>query len=174
MKLNNSSNTKEDFWTDYRIQSRQTQLREILLYADSRVSPPSRRLNMDKLAASRSPMAAMLSMILTHQDGEYVLNQDLYDQIESDEIELNYVLRLHAASDIAWIQFMDRLENAKSNGQTDRLVELYHTMEVYTMPDELRGQINQRCFGRRSITVDEVESMRSSLNYEKEGKKEED
>lgn len=162
---------KDDFWAECRTMSRREQLNTLLQAVDEQEQPTTERsIDMDMLEGYSSPEAAVIRNLLTPQEGERMLSAEAYRQIDSDEHELNFLLRLQAAADVYWERFTSSLLQTKEDGDIDRLVELYHTMQVYSIPDAVQRRILRICFDDEDITVDEAEALRNCcLSTDSEG-----
>ena len=153
---------KDDFWAECRTMSRREQLNTLLYAADNLDQPKAERcIDMDQLDRSTVPMAAIVRDLLTPQEGEHELSADAYRQIDADERELRFLLLLQAATDVCWERFTVSLRQSKENGDIDRLVELYQTMQVYSIPDAVQRRILRICFDNDNISIDEAEALRN-------------
>lgn len=153
---------KVDFWTECRAMSRREQIDALLDAVDDLDQSKSERsIDMDQLNRSTVPMAAVVRDLLTPQEGEHEFSADTYRQIDADERELNYLLRLQAAADVCWERFTSSLLQTKEDGDIDRLVELYQSMQVYAIPDEVKRRILRICFDNETITIEEAEALRN-------------
>ena len=90
-----------------------------------------------------------------------MLSAEAYRQIEADERELRFLLLLQAETDICWERFSASLLQSKENGDIDRLIELYHTMQVYIIPDEVKRRILRICFDDENISIEAAEVLRN-------------
>ena len=130
---------KVDFWTECRSLSMREQLNALLDAVEEPEQPKAERcIDMDMLDRNTSPEASVIRDLLTPQKGEHELSADTYRQIDADERELNFLLRLQATTDICWKRFTASLQKSKEDGDIDRLVELYQSMQVYAIPDAVR------------------------------------
>lgn len=153
---------KEDFWIECRSKTRREQLNMILDAVDEPNRPSAERsIDMDMLDGNTSPEASAIRDLLTPQEGEHTLSPEAYRQIDADELELNFLLRLQAATDVCWERFTASLRKSKEDGDIDRLIELYQSMQVYAIPDSVRRRILRICFDDESITVDDAEALRN-------------
>lgn len=153
---------KDDFWNECRAMSRREQINALLDAVEASEQPSAeRRIDMDMLDGNSSPEASVIRDLLTPQEGEHELSADAYRQIDADERELNYLLRLQAAADVCWERFSASLQKSKEDGDIDRLIELYHTMQVYSIPDAVRRRILRICFDNDNISIDEAEALRN-------------
>lgn len=153
---------KVDFWAECRTMSRREQLNTLLDAVEASKQPQAERsIDMDMLDRNTSPGATAVRDLLTPQEGEHELSTEAYRQIDTDERELNYLLRLQAAADVGWERFNASLMRSKEDGDINRLVELYQTMQVYAIPDSVRRRILRICFDNDNISIDEAEALRN-------------
>lgn len=153
---------KDDFWTECRSLSMREQIDALLDAVDDLDQSKSERsIDMDQLNRSTVPMAAVVRDLLTPQEGEHELSTEAYRQIDADERELNYLLRLQAAADVGWERFNASLQQSKADGDVVRLVELYQSMQMYAIPDEVKRRILRICFDNETITIEEAEALRN-------------
>lgn len=153
---------KDDFWAECRTMSRREQLNTLLDAVEASEQPQAERsIDMDMLDRNTSPGATAVRDLLTPQEGEHELSADAYRQIDADERELNYLLRLQAAADVGWERFNASLMRSKEDGDIDRLVELYQTMQVYIIPDSVKRRILRICFDDEIMTIEEAEALRN-------------
>ena len=156
---------KDDFWAECRTMSRREQLNTLLYAADNLDQLKAERcIDMDMLDRNTSPEASAIRNLLIPQEGEHMLSAEAYRQIDADERELNFMLRLQAATDVSWERFSASLLRSKEDGDIDRLVELYQTMQVYAIPDAVRRRILRICFDNDNISIDEAEALRDHAN----------
>ena len=95
---------KVDFWTECRSLSMREQLNALLDAVEEPEQPKAERcIDMDMLDRNTSPEASVIRDLLTPQKGEHELSADTYRQIDADERELNYLLRLQAAADALFL-----------------------------------------------------------------------
>lgn len=153
---------KDDFWVECRAMSRREQLNTLLDAADNLDQPKAERsIDMDMLDRNTSPEASAIRNLLIPQEGEHMLSAKAYRQIEADERELRFLLLLQAETDICWERFSASLLQSKENGDIDRLIELYHTMQVYIFPDEVKRRILRICFDDENISIEAAEVLRN-------------
>ena len=153
---------KDDFWVECRTMSIREQLNMLCDAVDGlEQTRTERRIDIDILDGNTSPEASAIRDLLTPQEGEHTLSPEAYRQIDADELELNFLLRLQAATDVCWERFTASLRKSKEEGDVNRLVELYQTMQVYAIPDEVKRRILQLCFDNEAITIDEAEALRN-------------
>lgn len=153
---------KVDFWAECRSLSMREQLNALLDVVEPPEQPKAERcIDMDMLDRNTSPEASVIRNLLTPQEGEHTLSSEAYRQIESDEQELNFLLRLQAAADICWERFSASLRQSKEDGDIDRLVELYQSMQVYSIPDTVQRRILRICFDDEIMTIEEAEALRN-------------
>ena len=153
---------KDDFWNECRAISRREQINALLDAVEASEQPRTDRcIDMEKLDGNTSPEASVIRDLLTPKEGEHEFSAEAYRQIEADEHELNFLLRLQATADVCWERFTASLQQSKEDGDIDRLVELYQTMQVYIIPDSVKRRILRICFDDEIMTIEEAEALRN-------------